>query len=331
MKGTEVIWNEQREIAALVTSLTWSGDIVQACRRLELGLRNTRNGSDRTLPLAEGDTVRWIQDGQERFRGILFSSSRNGKAEESWVAYDENIYLTRNTDSRRIRRQTASQFIRELCADFNIQTDELDDTGYVIPDLKMANQTLWNMMIMALTETTKQSQQRFHLFSHGGRLHLMDRKRNVLQWILQSGATILDISTNRSMEEMSTRVKVVASDRERNPIEAVREEAKLVSRYGLMQHLETVDPEMTGSEMEQLARSLLTAKSTIQQQTEVEAIGNVEVIAGKLIYVKDVVTETEGAFYVSSDSHSIGPTGHRMRLSLSFTDDVPFMDAEQAG
>ncbi|GIQ70904.1 hypothetical protein DUZ99_08775 [Xylanibacillus composti] len=331
MKGAEVIWNEQREIAALITGMTWSGDIVQAPRRLEFNLRNTTNGENRALPLAEGDTIRWLQDGQEQFRGILFSSSRNGRAEESWVAYDESIYLTRNTDSRRIRRQTATQFIRELCADFHLQTGELDDTGYVIPDLKMANQSLWNMMVMALTETAKQNQQRFHLQSREGKLHLVNRSRNVLQWMLRSGSTLLDISATRSIEEMSTRVKVVASDRDRNPVEAVREDAALVARYGLMQHLESVDPEMTRSEMDQLARSLLAAVGKVQQQTEVEAIGNLDVLAGKLIYVKDALTETDGAFYVSSDSHTIGPTGHRMRLTLSFTDDLPSMEADQAG
>ncbi len=331
MKGMEVIWNEEREIAALITGMSWSGDIVQACRRSEFNVRNTTNGTNRALPLAEGDTIRWMQDGEERFRGILFSSSRNGRADESWVAYDENIYLTRNTDSRRIRRQTASQFIRQLCADFELQTGEIDDTGYVIPDLKMVNQTLWNMMIMALTETAKQNNERFHLFANDGKLHLINRKRNVLQWILQSGTSLLTIGSSRSIEEMSTRVKVVASDQDRNPVEAMREDAALVARYGLMQHVESVDPELTRSEMDQLARSLLATKGTVQQQTEVEALGNIDVIAGKLIYVREPVTETDGAFYVSSDSHTISPTGHRMKLTLSLTDDVPEMEAEQTG
>jgi hypothetical protein len=150
-------------IDALVTSISWSGDMQQAARKLDVSLTNTQDGLTRIMDFEEGREIRLVMqdDGAELFRGVVFTQYLNLRGQQTITAYDENVYLAKNNDSRRVVKTTASEVVRQLCEEFGIEYTDLPDTGYVIPRMIFNEATLWDIIQTVLTETRAQTGRRY--------------------------------------------------------------------------------------------------------------------------------------------------------------------------
>ncbi|MDP5275700.1 XkdQ/YqbQ family protein [Chengkuizengella axinellae] len=312
----EVQYNKEMYLDPLVTSITWSGDSKQAFRKLELQLSNTINGKEPTVIIEKGRLLRFLKDDKELFRGVIFSYSIQSDGNMSITAYDENIYLTKNVDTKKFTNMTASSIIKQLCNDFGISFGFIEDTGYVFPKLIMRNKTIWDMMNTAITETSKQIGRRFILISKEGKLQLIEQKRNVVEWVLQSGYNILNASYSESIEDLRNQVKVMSADHEDQPISTIVENQSLMQNYGLMQHIEESNVDHNASQNQQLANQLLKDLSKVSEEAEIEALGNEEVIAGSIIHVSETMTNLSGNYHVSTDTHTFQNKVHRMRLKI---------------
>ncbi len=312
----------------LVERVTWSGDVTQAARKLDVSLVNTADGRTQAMRIEHGKELRLLYDGRELFRGGVFAHRIDDHGMMTVTAYDENTYLTRNYDTRKFTKMTASAIVRRLCNDFGIPVGSIADTGYVIPKLVLRDKSIWDMMTIALTYSRKQTGRRFFIYSREGRLHLSERKDVVVRWVLENGRNITSASYSQSIEDMRTQVKVIGGDPEKKPIIATVKNDALIQRFGIMQHLENVDPDMTRSQVEQRAKQLLAELGTIDDDAQVDALGNPEVVAGAAVYVHEQMTGIVGGFYVSTDLHTFANGNHTMSLTLSATDDLPTLEYE---
>ncbi|MCH1642052.1 hypothetical protein MJ257_18300 [Paenibacillus timonensis] len=314
----------------IVKSISWSGDIKQAARKLVVEMTNTGDLRDLHMKFEKGAELRLLLDEkQELFRGVLFADQMNAKGQMTLTAYDENIYLTKNKDTKIYRNQSASAIIKRLCNEFSIPTGEIHDTGYVIPKLVFRDKTLFEMMVMALTETQKQNGQHFWISSKEGKLQVLARKEQKGKWVLENGVNLLDASYSQSIEETRTQIKVVGGDGKKKELSASAKDGELIKRFGVMQHLEKPEKDMTKSQMEQRAKQLLKDLSTIEDQAQIECLGIPDVVSGACVYVKESVTGILGGYYVSADEHKFESGSHTMSLTLSATDDIPKMEYKE--
>jgi len=314
----------------IIKSVQWSGDIKQASRKLVVDLSNTDNKRDLFMTFEKGSELRLMLDEKvELFRGILFADSINSDGQMTLTAYDENIYLTKNKDTKIFRNQTASAVIKRLCNEFSISIGKIEDTGFVIPKLVFREKTLFEMMVMALTESQKQNGEAFYITSKEGKLQLLPRKEQKVQWVLENGVNVLGASYSQSIEDTKTLVKVIGGDAKKKEIAANAKDSELIKRYGIMQHLEKPDGSMTKSQMEQRAKQLLKDLATIDDEARIECLGIHEVVSGLAVYVKESVTGILGGYYVSADDHRFEKGSHTMSLTLSATDDIPKMEYKE--
>lgn len=320
--------NEERFITPIVKSVTWSGDIVQAYRTLEVELSNTLNGVTRAVNIEQGRRIRFIYKGEQLFTGLIFGTDIDINGQMSVTAYDENVYLTKNTDTRRFVKLTATAIIKRLCSDFGVPQGTMSDTGFVIPKLILRDKTLYDMMITALTETEKHTGKRFILYSWNGGLQLRERKEQVIQWVLENGVNIMSASYSQSIEDLKTQVKVIGGDQEKKPVIVTVKNDALKQRFGTMQHLENADADATKSQINQLAKQLLADLGTIADEANLECLGISNVISGKSVYIKESMTGIIGSYYVSADTHVFENGNHTMSVKLSATDDLPKMAYE---
>lgn len=331
MSWSVIYKDDQDEVYldSIVKSIKWSGDIKQASRKLTVELANTDDRRERLIHLEKGGELRLINNDKELFRGVLFADSIQASGQMSVTAYDENIYLTKNKDTRIFRNQTASAIVKKLCGDFSVAAGTIDDTGYVIPKLVFRDKTLFEMMVTALTVSQNQNGKRFYLTSSEGKLHLLARKDQKVQWVLENGVNILDASYSQSIEETKTQVKVIGSDSKKKELSATAKDGELARRFGVMQLLEKPEQTMTSSQMQQLANQLLKDHGTIDDEARIECLGIDEVISGAAVYVKESMTQILGGYYISADEHSFENGRHTMSLTLSATDDLPKMEYKE--
>lgn len=328
-----ILWkgSEQIPLDDIVTSVTWSGDVQQAARKLDLAVSNTIDGRKQAMQIPKGSEISFRSDGAEIFRGVVFAERIDSSGQMTVTAYDENIYLTKSTDSKKFVKKTASAIIASLCKEFGVPHGTIADTGFVIPKLILRDKTLFEMMVTALTVTYRQTGRRFFIFSKNGKLQVSERKNVVARINLERGLNILDASFSSSIEEMKTKVKVVgeqAVGKTRKEISTVAQDAALINKFGVMQHLENMSGDVTPSQIQQRAKELLKQLAVISDESALNCIGHDSVISGAAVYAFEPMTGIAGSYYVSSDSHEYSGGLHSMSITISATDDLPLMEYE---
>lgn len=329
----EVIYNDGIQdiyITPIVKSVNWSGDIKQAYRSLTVEISNTLDGIKQIINIEQGRQLRFIYEDNLLFTGIIFSTNIDNNGQMSITAYDENIYLTKNIDTRIFRKLTATAIIKRICNDFEMLQGDIVETGFIIPKLILRDKTLYDMMITALTETEKHTGRRFILFSKEGKLNLLERKEQTVKWVLENGINILSANYSQSIEDLKTQVKVIGGDIEKNPVITTVKNDSLSEQFGIMQHLESVNSDMTKSQINQLAKQLLEDLGIISDEAGIECLGIIDVISGVSVYVRESMTDIIGNYYVSSDNHLFEGDNHTMSIRLSATDDLPKLEYEEA-
>lgn len=334
LNGDEEIYLDE-----IVKSVTWSGDVQQASRQLEVALSNTTDGIRREFNIEKGGEISFRSEGEELFRGIVVADKIDIKGQMSLTAYDENFYLTKSKDSKRFVSKTATQIIASLCEEFGVPYGAIEDTGFVIPKLILRDKSIWEMIVTALTITYRQTGRRFFVFSKQGKLYVSERKNVVARIRLERGLNILGAEYSSTMEEMKTRVKVVGEQeitvmkdgeeaKDKQEITAEAEDPELINRFGILQHLESMSGDVTPSEIQQRANELLAQLAVITDDARLDCLGEDSVLSGGAIYAYEPMTGIIGSFYVSSDSHTYANGLHTMAISLSATDDLPLMEYE---
>ncbi|MFD1135575.1 XkdQ/YqbQ family protein [Paenibacillus urinalis] len=314
-----------RYVDPIVQSVKWSGDIPLPYRTLIVTLSNTINGKTQAVTFELGKEIRFHVSGAEVFRGVIFSTTIDHSGRMSITAYDENVYLTKNSDTRKFTKMTATAIAKQLCQAFDISAGTFAASGYVIPKLTLRNMTLWDMLVTAFTVTHKQNGKRMYVYSRKGKFHMAERKDVAVRWILENGVNITGASRTQSIEETRTVVKVTGGDKDK-PLTATVKNDSAVKLYGTMQHTETADSDSNQSQINQLAAQKLKELSKPNEESTVTALGLVDVVTGSSVYVLEDMTKLIGGFYVTADTHTFENGTHLMDVRISKTDDLPQLD-----
>lgn len=317
-------------IENMTTRVDWSGDIMQPFRTLSVTMANTNSflkDEKIYLNLECGKEIRLYNDSAELFRGVIFDIDVDEKGMTTITAYDEGKYLMQNKDTRIVKSSTASNMIKNICKEFGIPTGTVDDTGYVIASQVFRNDDLWTMFQKAITKTRDETGRRYWMYTHLGQLHLVLRSDQIVRWVLEDDTNLTSASRRVNIEELRNSIKVMNGDIEKGTQKsALAKDSDSVSRYGLMQHLEEVNEDVDSAKMNERAQYLLKDMNKPRIDISVDAIGIDMVFAGKAVYVFDEKTGLNGGYYVQTDSHSWESGNHTMSLTLSFTDELPFVD-----
>jgi len=333
MVKIKLLYNNDIYVENLTKSVTWSGEDGLPHRTLTVVLANTVNAEDQAVRFELGKEIRFFAEDNGAyiglFRGIIFSYDIDSAGSGTLIAHDENVYLTKNADTRKFSGMTAAAIVRDLCKSFGIPTGTITDTGYVIPRALFREADIWAMVSACLSETRKQNGRKFRVWAGNGTLNLSEKKDTVVRWMLEDGVNILHASRARSIEDTRTAVKVIGGDDEK-PITASEKSPGLIAKYGTMQHVERADMSLNQSQIDQLAKQRIVELAKVDEEVTVEALGITDVIAGVAVYAFEGMTEIVGGYYVVADSHTFADGVHRMEVTLSRTDDLPKLGYEDA-
>jgi murein DD-endopeptidase MepM/ murein hydrolase activator NlpD len=304
-------------ITELVTSVKWSGDTTQAQRDCEIDLANTKNGTTKAISFTLGKEIRFYDSGTEVFRGVIFNVDIKDTGDTSVTAHDYNYYLTRNTDSLKFTKMKASQIVKSICKRFGIDYGVVDDTGYVFSKLIFRDKTIYDMIVTALTETKKKNGRTFIIGNEKGKLTLRERKNQVKQLVISDGSNLTSASYSKSIDDLRNSVRITGKS---GPDKAgvTVSDSDNIKKYGLMREKKD-ESNNTDEKNKSVADALLKELNKVKTESNVDAIGDSSIIAGKQVQVSESMTGISGGFYVLTDSHTYTPTSHTMSLKVSKT------------
>lgn len=238
---------------------------------------------DQALNIAEGNPVRFRWDGANVFYGFIFSKKMTKERVLTVTAYDQLRYL-KNKDTYVYENKTAAELIRMIAADFQMQTGNLEDTGFKIASRVEDNVALIDMIQNALDLTLENQKYMYVMYDDFGKIALkgLDNMRlNLL--IDEETAETYDYSSSID-EQTYNRIKLFFDNEQTGQRDVyIAQDSSHMNEWGVLQHYDTLQEGENGQSKADALLSLYnkkTRKLTIQN-----ALGDCRVRAGSMLPV----------------------------------------------
>lgn len=304
------------DMTNLVQSVRWSGRKGSSARTITVtmidddGYRHARSGID----VADGNQCVFLVDGKERFRGILMNQNQGDKKQLKFKAYDNGIYLANNKDTFVYKNKTADQVFSDVCSRFGIPTGEVAKCSYKIPELTKSKTTGQDAVLDALGLDYKATGTRHFISSDKGKLSLLQRKDQVISFVVDGDANLYGYSYTKSIESIKTRVRMISKE---GTTLAEKSNSALEQKIGIFQEIQQPDESLTKAQVKDLVRSVLDTLDDPEETLTLNILGDPDVISGKAILVKIPHLGISRAYYVDSDDHAFEDNMHTMSLTLT--------------
>lgn len=304
------------DMTNLVQSVRWSGRKGSSARTITVtmidddGYRHARSGID----VADGNQCVFLVDGKERFRGILMNQNQGDKKQLKFKAYDNGIYLANNKDTFVYKNKTADQVFSDVCSRFGIPTGEVAKCSYKIPELTKSKTTGQDAVLDALGLDYKATGTRHFISSDKGKLSLLQRKDQVISFVVDGDANLYGYSYTKSIESIKTRVRMISKE---GTTLAEKSNSALEQKIGIFQEIQQPDESLTKAQVKDLVGSVLDTLDDPEETLMLNILGDPDVISGKAILVKIPHLGISRAYYVDSDDHAFEDNMHTMSLTLT--------------
>lgn len=304
------------DMTNLVQSVRWSGRKGSSARTITVtmidddGYRHARSGID----VADGNQCVFLVDGKERFRGILMNQNQGDKKQLKFKAYDNGIYLANNKDTFVYKNKTADQVFSDVCSRFGIPTGEVAKCSYKIPELTKSKTTGQDAVLDALGLDYKATGTRHFISSDKGKLSLLQRKDQVISFVVDGDANLYGYSYTKSIESIKTRVRMISKE---GTTLAEKSNSALEQKIGIFQEIQQPDESLTKAQVKDLVGSVLDTLDDPEETLTLNILGDPDVISGKAILVKIPHLGISRAYYVDSDDHAFEDNIHTMSLTLT--------------
>lgn len=304
------------DMTNLVKSVRWSGRKGSSARTITVamidddGYRHARSGID----VADGNQCVFLVDGKERFRGILMNQNQGDNKQLKFKAYDNGIYLANNMDTFVYKNKTADQVFSDVCSRFGIPTGEVAKCSYKIPEFTKSKTTGQDAVLDALSLDYKATGTRHFISSDKGKLSLLQRKDQVISFVVDGDANLYGYSYTKSIESIKTRVKMISKE---GTTLAEKSNSSLEQKIGIFQEIQQPDESLTKAQVKDLVGSVLDTLDDPEETLTLNILGDPDVISGKAILVKIPHLDISRAYYVDSDDHTFEDNMHTMSLTLT--------------
>ncbi len=261
---------------------------------------------------AEGSLVRLLADGKPLFQGYIFSKRRDKEGAIECTAYDQIRYL-KNKDVLRYKNMPASEVVKLIAADNNLQIGEIAPTAYTIPWRSEFNVTLLDMIETALDLELTNKGQMFVFYDDCGRLTLQNIAQMRLDILINAAAAENFDYTSSIDEQTYNQIKLASEDNHKKYEAADGEHIKL---WGKLQYFDTLKE---GENGQAKAEALLKLYNSKTRKLKISnALGDVRVRAGCLLGVAldlgDIIANT--LMLVEKVTHTFRESEHLMDLTL---------------
>lgn len=317
-----IIKGEQAyDVTQLVESVKWKGRKGSSSRTLTAtlidddGYKHARSEID----VEQGHQCIFSLNGTELFRGIIMKQTQSNRKKLQFTAYDNGIYLANNKDTFTYENKTASDVFRDCCTRFGLPMGDVANCTYKIPELTKSKTTAFDAIADALSLDFDATGIRHYVASEKGKLKLLTRRENIMQWVIEVGQNISSYSYTRSIEDIKTRVKMVSKE---GTTIAEKSNAALEKKVGMFQEIEQPDESLTTAQVNDLVASILDEKSTPERTLSIEVVGIGEVISGIGVYIIIPELGISRTFYVDEDTHTFEDNKHTMSLKLNYANDL---------
>lgn len=271
---------------------------------------------DTFLNFIEGDAVRLKVNDEKVFYGFVFQKKRDKEGIITVTAYDQLRYL-KNKDTYIYVNKTASEVVKMVADDFNLQCGTLEDTKFKIESRVEDNQTLFDIIQNALDLTLQSKSEMYVLYDDFGKLTLKNIG-NMKVEILIDEDTGENFDYSSSIDgETYNKIKLAYENDKTGKREIyIAQDSSHINQWGVLQYFETIDEKVNGKAKADALLKLYSQKT--RNLTIKGAFGDIRVRGGSLVAVSlnlgDMVANS--FLLVEKAKHTFNESFHTMDLTL---------------
>lgn len=271
---------------------------------------------DEKLKFEEGAVVRLRVDNTNVFFGFVFKKSYDKEKNIKVTAYDQLRYL-KNKDTYVYKNKTATELVKMIANDFNLNVGQMDDTYHKIATKVEDNQTLFDIIQNALDDTLMNRSEIYVLYDDFGKLRL-SYVEFLKVGILIDAETAETLDYSSSIDgETYNKIKLVRENEETGKRDVyIAQHGVNMNTWGVLQYFDTVDENENASAK---ANALLKLYNKKTKGLKVNGVlGDLRVRAGSLVVVQLDLDDTkiQNFMMVEKVTHKFENNHHSMDLTL---------------
>ena len=307
-----------RDMTQLVQTLTWSGSVDQAARELSCTLAVPRDGSVEPPALEEGASLRFRVDGTDRFIGPLLSATTHSQsALVELAALDRGRFLVGNEGWYKFVNTTPEAAVGTLARDYGIPTGAIAAAGVRV-SRKFPGDPLDKILRTLYALAGEQTGKRYLFrFTGAGALEVVERPTTA-SFSIQSTMAVTNTWDITNLQNS------VAIRTDTGTLVRRVDDGDSVSRNGRLEH---VILQREGEDGGKEAQAWL-ADHGLQQNLTVEVLGDLRLMAGDAVVLKDTGSGVSGLFWIDADTHTWKNKQYFTKVTLNFRN---LMDETSAG
>lgn len=288
-----------KDITNLCVNATWSGDIDERSRSLSFTYLYNPKISMPLVKVEIGNSINLFDDKNRLlYVGVVteVSSSLSG-SDVSITSRDVLWYLGKNKLAG-VYKGSAETITRKILDEFKIPIGRLESVAVDKTVISTGDKTIYKAISEAYGEN-------YYIAAEGEKVEVRKKGSEVVA-VISGKANLMDANYKKSMENMVNRV-IVLDDKNGKVYETSAEENL---KYGILQDVIKAekDKDVSVSAKEKLVG--------INDTSNINAVGDFNVISGKAVIIQDISNGFTGKFLVTGDSHSIGNGEHTMSLTV---------------
>lgn len=267
------------------------------------------------LEFAEGDIVRFSNNGQLVFYGFIFTRSRDRWDVVQVTCYDRLRYL-KNSASYAFYAMTAGDIIKQIAEDMQIDVGEIEDTGYKIPSLIYTDQECIGIIQAAINQTLLNTGILYTLYDNGSGISLKSSAEWFSDIVLGDKSYVTDYSYTTDIDtNVYNSVKLVQPNESTGRNEVVlAQDSENIGKWGLLQLYQSVDNNLNTAQMAARAKETLDYYNKVRRTLSLTAIGVDGLRAGMMVRV--MIPDVTSWTLIESITHTYSNDDHMMELEV---------------
>ena len=301
------------DITPAVGNLSWQNSIAELATTMSFDVAKTDAQHIKIYLPREGSIIQMYTN-VEIFRGIVLTVDDGEKTKNTYTAADFDWYLNKSKETYQFNNMPASKAIRKVCADFNIDIDNIPALETKITKIyfdKTISEILQDILEQCgggynLDMTPKG----LRIYKIGSIYAYPEFRLSPNTQLLYSPSICGNVSHSVSIEDMKNSIKVITETDGNYSVKKVVQDTDLIDKFGLLQEVVKIDPEKENADI--VAQQKLSELSKIQESYSFKIIENMDSYtrAGYLISVDDV------DYIIESSEHSIKNGIHYTKIAL---------------
>ncbi|MDR6883798.1 hypothetical protein [Bacillus sp. 3255] len=272
-----------------------------------------------------GDVVRVTLDDKPVFYGYVFTVDSGRDEAVKVTAYDQVRYLM-GSDTYVFKNTSATDIIKKIASDTGLKCGTLADTSYKIPRTVEDGSKLLDIIVNALSDTTRSTGHSYVFFDNFGELTLTDIKDWKIDLSIGDLSLAYDYKLSRSIDsDTYNRIKIVQdikSDEKGQTSKVIgrnvyiEQDSETIAKWGRLQLYQKVDDKLNAAQVDEIKKTLLELKNRETRTFSLEAIGDIRVRAGCSVSINIADLSINNYFLVDECTHKFEGNDHKMTLEL---------------